>query len=451
MDVTKIVNSAGAQSRKLGQCLLVLWAIAPASLLAAPGIRAHEYIWSNFAGSPGKPGTVDGTGTAARFMNPYGITLDGAGKLYILDALGNNTLRTITPDAVVTTVAGTPGVYGSADGIGPAAQFNQPAAVALDGGGNAYIVDSANHTIRKMTPGGAVTTIAGMPMAGGTSNGTGTAALFHFPNGAAIDADGNLYVADSFNSTIRKVTPAGVVTTVAGSPLVRGSADGTCANALFSGPYGVAVDGAGNLFVADTGNNTIRKITPAGDVTTLAGSPGVTGTADGIGSAARFNFPIGITLDRRGNIYVPDNRNHTVRKVTPAGLVTTIGGTPGVTGTQDGAGSAAGFSGPQDIAVSSDGTLYVSDGANHCIMKGVPANGPVPPAGAPEAACDTKVNVGDVVMLKSGGPRMTVVAAPGVSGSDWPAAGEVICEWFSNEKTQTEYFPIKALQTIKDL
>lgn len=450
MDVMKLVKSSRGHFLKFGLSLLVLCAVGLPPLLAAPRTQARQYNWTNFAGLPGKPGTADGTGSAALFMNPYGITIDASGKIYLFDALGNNTLRTITPDGVVNTIAGTPGVYGSADGTGPNAQFNQPSAVAADGSGNFYIVDSANQTIRKATPDGAVTTIAGMPRAGGTSNGTGSAALFHFPNGGAADGNGNLYVADSFNSTIRKVTPAGVVTTVAGSPLVRGTTDGTAAEALFSGPYGVAVDGGGNLFVADTGNNTIRKISTAGEVTTLAGSPGVSGTSDGAGNAAQFNFPIGIALDRAGNIYVADNRNHAVRKVTPSGVVTTIGGSANAPGTQDGLGSAAGFSGPLGVAVSSDGAVYVTDGPNRRVMKGVPVNGPAEISNSPEPARKATLNIGDIVMLKSGGPKMTVVAVGG-EGDNGCDPGNLRCEWFTDSKTQSEDFPINALQILKDL
>ena len=161
----------------------------------------------------------------------------------------------------------------------------------MDSAGNVYVADSANNTIRKVTPAGVVTTLAGLAGSCGSADGTGSAARFYCPAGVAVDSAGNVYVADMHNNTIRKVTPAGVVTTLAGLAGSPGSADGTGSAARFNDPYGVAVDSAGNVYVADTGNNTIRKVTPGGVVTTLAGLAGSAGSADGTGSAARFDYP----------------------------------------------------------------------------------------------------------------------------------------------------------------
>jgi sugar lactone lactonase YvrE len=170
-----------------------------------------------------------------------------------------------------------------------------------------------------------ITTLAGVPI--GSADGTGSAARFNYPDGVASDSSGNLYVADTGNNTIRKITPAGVVTTLAGTPGIIGSADGTGSHAQFNGPWSVAVDGSGNVYVADTGNNTIRKITSAGVVTTLAGTAGVTGSADGTGGAASFSAPSGVAADSSGNVYVADTNNFTIRKITPAGVVSTLAGT----------------------------------------------------------------------------------------------------------------------------
>ena len=178
-----------------------------------------------------------------------------------------------------------------------------------------------------MTPAGVVTTLAGLAGSQGSADGTGSAARFAWPIGVAVDSTGNVYVADNGNDTIRKVTPAGVVTTLAGLAGSSGSADGTGSAARFYGPSGVAVDSAGNVYVADTGNYTIRKVTPAGVVTTLAGLAGTEGSADGTGSAARFSYPSGVAVDSAGNVYVADTGNNTIRKVTPAGVVTTLAGT----------------------------------------------------------------------------------------------------------------------------
>jgi streptogramin lyase len=329
-------------------------------------------VVTTLAGTAGAYGSADGTGSAARFDYPSGVAVDGSGNVYVTDS-NNNTIRKITPAGAVTTLAGTAGAYGSADGTGSAARFQYPSGVAVDASGNVYVADTYNHTIRKITPAGAVTTLAGTAGLSGSADGTGSAARFWYPYGVAVDGSGNVYVADTRNYTIRKITPAGVVTTLAGTAGARGSADGTGSAARFANPYGVAVDGSGNVYVADTDNDTIRKITPAGVVTTLAGTAGSVGSADGTGSAARFYFPEGVAVDASGNVYVADSYNSTIRKITPAGVVTTLAGTAGASGSADGTGSAARFSGPRGVAVDGSGNLYVADTLNDTIRKSVPA------------------------------------------------------------------------------
>ena len=218
--------------------------------------------------------------------------------------------------------------------------------MAVDSADNLYVADRNNHTIRKITSGGVVSTLAGSAGATGSAAGTGSAARFNYPEGVAVDSASNLYVADSYNHTIRKITSDGVVSTLAGSAGNAGSADGTGSAARFNGPSGVAVDSAGNLYVGDYGNHTIRKITSSGVVSTLAGLAGARGSADGTGSAARFNSPNGVTLDSAGNVYVADNQNSTIRKITSGGVVTTLAGSAGASGSADGAGSAARFDAP---------------------------------------------------------------------------------------------------------
>ena len=226
-----------------------------------------------------------------------------------------------------TTLAGLAGAWGSADGTNSAARFYYPEGVAVDSATNVYVADTWNHTIRKVTPAGEVTTLAGLAGTIGSADGTGSAARFYYPEGVAVDSAGNVYVGDAYNQTIRKVTPAGVVTTLAGLAGSPGSADGTNSAARFDQASGVAVDTNGNLYVADWGNHTIRKVTPVGTnwvVTTLAGLAGSSGSTDGTGSAARFNFGGNggaVAMDSAGNLYVPDWSNHTIRKGMPASSV----------------------------------------------------------------------------------------------------------------------------------
>jgi sugar lactone lactonase YvrE len=311
----------------------------------------------------------DGTGTAASFELPDGITADANGNLYVADV---RTIRKIIPStAVVTTLAGTYGTTGSTDGTGSAALFGRSGGIAVDTDGNAYLVDAGNNTIRKTTPEGLVTTLAGTAGKPGSADGTGTAASFDGPEGIAVDASGNIYVADTYNDTIRKVTSDGVVSTLAGTAGTSGSADGTGATASFDEPQGIAVDASGNVYVT-TYNNTIRKVTPEGVATTLAGTVGKSGHADGTGTAASFNWPQGIAMDTSGNVYVADTFNDTIRKITPGGVVTTLAGTAGTTGYADGTGTAALFSFPRGISVDASGNLYVADTGNNEIRKITP-------------------------------------------------------------------------------
>ena len=340
-----------------------------------PTVRAQNYQWTNFAGMAGGSGNVDGAGAAARFFTPSSVAVDGSGNVYVADT-GNHTIRKMTPAGVVSTLAGLAGITGGGDGTGNIARFNQPSGVAVDGGGNVYVADAGNHAIRKVTPAGVVTTLAGQALTSGSSDGVGKDARFYFPTGVAVDGSGNVYVADQNNNTIRKVTPGGVVTTLAGLAAGGpGSNDGTGSAAQFDTPTSVAVDGSGNVYVADTDNQTIRKVTPAGVVTTLAGQPGSFGSSDGTGSAAQFSFPCGVAVDSSGNVYVADQYNYSIRKVTPSGVVSTLAGNPAIQGSSDGTGSAARFDQPFGVAVDSSGNVYVADSANHTIRKVTPAGG----------------------------------------------------------------------------
>ena len=270
------------------------------------------------AGQLGACGSADGTRSQARFYNPRGIAIDASDNIFVADT-GNNTIRRITRDGVVTTVAGLAGTVGSRDGTGIYARFNYPVSVAVDRSDSIYVADLYNSTIRKVTRHGTVTTIAGQPGIAGSADGKRYAALFNFPISIALDNSGNLYVADMMNNAIRKTTTDGMVTTFAGRlSYTAGDADGAGSSACFCHPCGVAVDDAGNVYVADSGNDTIRRITPGRVVTTLAGLPGQSGFTDGIGSAARFWHPTALALDYVGNLYVTDLDNAVIRKGSAA-------------------------------------------------------------------------------------------------------------------------------------
>src|SRR5262249_41246831 len=273
---------------------------------------------------------------------PTGVAVDSGGNAYVAD-LFNHTIRKLTPAGVVTTFAGVAESSGSTDGTGSAARFLAPAGLAIDSAGSLSVADAGNHTIRRITPAGVVSTLAGAAGLPGAADGTGSAARFRTPRAVTVDAAGNIYVADTSNQTIRKVTPAGVVTTFAGSAGSDGSVDGTGSGARFRGPDGIAVGLGGNIYVADTSNHTIRRIAPVGVVSTLAGVAGSPGSGDGTGSGARFSLPTGVAPDSAGNVYVTDGGNSVIRRITPAAAVSTVAGLAASTGSVDGIGAAARF------------------------------------------------------------------------------------------------------------
>lgn len=334
------------------------------------------------AGLAGNNGNIDGVGSAALFDNPRGIAVDNNTNVYVAD-MHNHTIRKLTPigtDWIVSTIAGLAGNSGSADGTDSDARFNGPYGVAVDTGGNVFVADAGNSTIRKLTPVGTnwvVSTIAGLAGNNGSADGTNSVARFHYPTGIAADSGGNAYVSDQGNNTIRKLTPTGVnwmVSTIAGQAGNSGDADGTNSTARFNNPNGIAVDGSGNVYVADTGNSTIRKLTLTATmnyvVNTIAGLAYSSGSADGVGSAARFNNPTGVAVGSDGKVYVADQGNNVIRKLTLTGsswTVFTVAGQAGSSGSSDGTGNAVRFNGPYGIAVDNNTNVYMTDSFNDTI------------------------------------------------------------------------------------
>lgn len=256
------------------------------------------------------------------------------------------------------------GSSGSADGTGAEARFNVPVGIALDSAGNAYVADQNNGTIRKITPNGVVTTLAGTAGQIGSADGMGANAAFSLPHGIAVDGAGNVYVADTGNHNIRKISAAGAVTTLAGVAGSTGNADGPAATATFNAPNALGVDSTGNVYVADTGNSAIRKITPQGVVTTLAVAANVRAAYVSAGGWGHSEPSLdGIAVDGANNIYSVDTANGTVLKITPAGAITVLAGNPDVYApVQDGIGANATFGTPSGaITIDSAGNLYLTD------------------------------------------------------------------------------------------
>ena len=405
-------------------------AIAAAALTVAARASsdyATPYAFTTIAGTAGLAGFADGNGAIALLNVPIGIAMDPIGNLYVADS-GNGTVRKIAASGTVTTFAGTEGVTGSADGTGAAAQFGYLVGAAVDASGNLYVSDAQFNTIRKITPVGVVTTLAGSAGTRGHADGAGTAAQFNQPNGLGVDAGGNVYVADSGNDTVRKITPAGVVTTLAGTAGAAGHADGTGTAAQFNAPVGLTADSAGNVYVADA-NDTIRRITPAGVVSTLAGITGIAGSNDGTGTGAQFNSPAGLALDSAGNLYVADSANDVIRMVTPSGVVTTLAGRVLMQGGIDGTGDTALFTTPLGVAVDGGGNLYVADSYSDTIRKGGAAAPGSSPPRLMNISTRAKVGTGanilipgfviagtglETLLIRADGPTLTEFSVTGV-------------------------------------
>ena len=312
-----------------------------------------------------------GPATAAPLGNPSGLAFDGNGNLYISDTF-NNLVRKVDVNGTITTFAGSgSGLSGYGGDGGPAsdALLSYPASVAVDGNGNLYIVDSLNNRVRRVDPGGTITTVAGSGSFGyGGDGGPATAAALFLPEDAAVDGNGNLYIADSLNHRIRRVDPSGTITTVAGNgDDGYGGDGGPAVAAMLNGPNGVAVDGNGNLYIADSLNHRIRRVDPSGKITTVAG-----GGDDGYGGdggpavAAMLNGPNGVAVDGNGNFYIADSLNHRIRTVDPSGTITTVAGDgdDGYGGDGDLA-TAAQLNNPARVAADSAGNVFIADLGNY--------------------------------------------------------------------------------------
>jgi sugar lactone lactonase YvrE len=341
---------------------------------ALNNIPKTVYQFTTFAGAG--YGHLDGPGNTALFRAPEGITVDKNGSLYITE-YGSSIIRKITPDGMVITFAGKDKVLGSHDGMAEKATFNHPHGITVDDQLNVYVSDMMNCNVRKITPDGGVETIAGIATVPGSADGIGSTATFNKPEAIAINRKGYLYVADTYNFTIREIAPNGYVTTFAGKTGKAGNADGPRLQAMFNMPVGIAIDSMDNIYVADAdydgtnhGNCTIRKISPQGKVTTLAGLPGLKGAADGKGNRSRFNRPVGITVSKDGVVYVADTEGDIIRRIDTDGTVYTIGGKYMIEDRKDGIGAAARFNDPQAIVVDSKGVLFIADTLNDRISKG---------------------------------------------------------------------------------
>lgn len=324
------------------------------------------------AGHTHQTGYVDGVGTAARFGRVESILVDTAGTLYVADGT-HNTLRVISAGGTVSTLAGRGGYWGSDDGVGANARFGAPVGLAFDADGSIVLADSVMQLIRRVAPDGSTSTVAGLKAPFGLRDGQGTNAWFARPAGMAVSSRGAIYLSDVGNYAVRRLTADGTVTTLARFPYRYTQVYGTHPfGADIPSFGGVAVDADENVYVADSGSNVIRKIAPDGTATILAGQPGSLGYQDGPGATALFNSPIGIAVDAAKNVYVADTFNHVIRKIDPNGVVSTWVGMPRIEGDADGPRATVQFSFPTHLVLTSDGSLVVADFGNNTLRKVAP-------------------------------------------------------------------------------
>jgi sugar lactone lactonase YvrE len=313
----------------------------------------------------GAAGAANGSGVSASFYFPSSLAAGGSGELFIGD-FGNSMVRAINLSTVgVTTYAGT-GASGFVNGPASTAEFNGTANIATDANGNLFVADEENNVIREITSAGNVITVAGSGTAG-YQDGPGGSAEFNFPEGMVLDGNGNLFVADGHNNVIRQIVlSSGTVSTYAGNG-IAGFNNGALSTATFNDPYGLAMDAAGNIYVADIQNNAIRKITvSAGTVSTFAGT-GAQGLTNGPAADATFYFPLGCAFDSDGDLYITDTYNNVIRKVSASGIVSTYAGS-GAQGSADGPAASASFNFPIGILVDGSG-VYVADTHNNIIRE----------------------------------------------------------------------------------
>ncbi|AZQ74950.1 hypothetical protein EKH77_30605 [Streptomyces luteoverticillatus] len=349
---------------------------------SAPPISTYAGTGAGIFGGDG------GLATAAQLQYPIGVAVDSTGTVYIADR-HNHRVRKVTTDGKVSTYAGTgAGTFGGDGGLATAAQLQYPTGVAVDSTGTVYIADQHNHRIRKVTADGKISTYAGT--GAGTFGGDGgpaTAAYLKYPAGLAVDSTGSLYIADQHNHRVRKVTTDGKISTYAGTGAgTFGGDDGPATAAHLQYPFGVAVDSAGSLYIADTNNHRVRKVTTDGKISTYAGTgAGTFGGDDGPATAAHLQYPAAVAVDSTGSLYIADQTNHRVRKVTADGKISTYAGTgAGTFGGDGGPATAAQLKTPLGLAVDCVDTLYIADHANNRVRKvasakmaGLPESGTV--------------------------------------------------------------------------
>ncbi len=380
---------------------------------------------STIAGTVGAGYSGDGgVATSAQLNNSAGVALDAFGNIYIADA-SNHRIRKVSPTGTITTFAGT-GVGGFSGDGGQAvsAQLNNPFGIAVDAIGNVYIGDFSNHRVRKVNTLGVISTIAGTTTAGFSGDGAAAnLAQLNLPFGVAVDGAGNIYIVDSGNNRVRKISNTGIISTIAGTTVAGFGGDGGIATlAQLNNPRGVSVDGAGNVYIADMANQKVRKINTSGIISTIAGT--TTGGYSGDGgqaTIAQLTSPHGVAIDKAGNVYIADAGNHRIRKVNTSGVISTYAGTgtSGYSG-DGGAATSAQLNIPAGINIDAGGNIFIADASNNRIRKVTCIQPTVITSSSPTLICSGETATltasgANSYSWNSGGTGTTFVVSPTVT------------------------------------
>ncbi len=379
-----IVNYIG-----VGTCTLIAHVSAGVSYAAAdgsaqsftiaaatpttPSITNVPFRLSFFAGN-GYAGTAtEGTATSSLLNGPNGVAVDASGNVYIADS-GNNRIEKVTPQGTLSVFAGT-GTSGTpTEGTATNSKLNSPGGVAVDSSGNVYIADSGNNRIEKVTPQGRLSFFAGTGTAGAPTAGTATSSNLNFPRGVVVDSFGNVFIADYFNYRVEKVTPQGTLSFFAGTGTSGTPTAGPATSSKLI-PSGVAVDSFGNVYIADSGNNRIDKVTPSGTLSIIAGTGTAGAPTAGPATSSNLKGPRGVAVDSFGNVFIADFNNQRIEKVTPQGTLSFFAGTGVLGAPTEGTATSSNLDRPSGVAVDSFGNVYIADYGNMRVEKVSPSGG----------------------------------------------------------------------------
>ncbi|MCX6396057.1 MAG: PxKF domain-containing protein [Propionibacteriales bacterium] len=352
--------------------MLALAAVIPTVVVTGLGGAANaatdDYALLFVAGTGTAGAPTAGPATSSNLFNPYGVAVDGSGNVYIADTV-NNRVEKVTPGGQLSVIAGTGDTGAPTEGPATSSNLDLPIGVAVDGSGNVYIADYGNNRVEQVTPGGQLSVIAGTSSQGAPTAGPATSSNLNSPAGVAVDGSGNVYIADQGNHRVEQVTPGGQLSVIAGTGVAGAPTAGPATSSNLDNPTGVVVDGTGNVYIADGRNNQVEKVTPGGQLSVIAGTGAAGAPTAGPATSSNLRTPFGVAVDGSGNVYIADTSNHRVEKVTPGGQLSVIAGTGAAGAPTAGPATSSNLSYPTGVAVDGTGNVYIADFGNHRVEK----------------------------------------------------------------------------------